>query len=206
MPDQHRELFGKLPFLIVGSLDAQRRPWASILVGRPGFVSSPDPRTLRIDARAGYGDPLGANIARRRAASACSASSSRTRRRNRMNGTIVARDGRRLHVHVGQSFGNCPQYIQARIAGVRGRPGDRRGAAPRCAPKARCSRAAARALVRGADTFFIATAAPAAASGSAATSVDVSHRGGRPGFVRVTEEDGRDRPDLAGLPSATSTS
>ena len=63
MPDQHRELFAKLPFLLVGSLDAQRRPWASILVGRPGFVTSPDPRTLRIDARAGYGDPLATNIA-----------------------------------------------------------------------------------------------------------------------------------------------
>ncbi|MBC7172908.1 MAG: flavin-nucleotide-binding protein, partial [Polyangiaceae bacterium] len=35
MPDQHRELFVKLPFLLVGALDGAGRPWASMLVGRP---------------------------------------------------------------------------------------------------------------------------------------------------------------------------
>ena len=39
MPDQHRELFEKLPMLVVGSLDAAGRPWASLLVGR-GRASS----------------------------------------------------------------------------------------------------------------------------------------------------------------------
>jgi hypothetical protein len=50
--------------------------------------------------------------------------------------------------------------------------------------------AEAAALIRRADTFFIASAAPAALDGSgrAAHGVDVSHRGGRPGFVHVTEE------------------
>ena len=113
MPDQHRELFGKLPFLIVGSLDAQRRPWASILVGRPGFVTSPDPRTLRINALAGYGDPLGANIAVGARVGLLGIELA-TRRRNRMNGTIVEQDAGGFVVRVGQSFGNCPQYIQAR--------------------------------------------------------------------------------------------
>ena len=41
MPDQHRAFFAMLPFLIVGSLDAQGRPWASVLTGAPGFVESP---------------------------------------------------------------------------------------------------------------------------------------------------------------------
>jgi hypothetical protein len=31
MPDQHRGFFAQLPFLIAGSLDAERRPWASVL-------------------------------------------------------------------------------------------------------------------------------------------------------------------------------
>ncbi|WP_395678643.1 pyridoxamine 5'-phosphate oxidase family protein, partial [Inquilinus sp.] len=43
MPDQHRDFFAMLPFLVVGSLDRQGRPWASILSGRPGFLQSPDP-------------------------------------------------------------------------------------------------------------------------------------------------------------------
>ena len=33
MPDQHRAFFEQLPFLVIGSLDAERRPWASILAG-----------------------------------------------------------------------------------------------------------------------------------------------------------------------------
>src|SRR5438093_3713833 len=63
MPDQHRAFFMQLPFLLVGSLDAQDRPWASVLVGRPGFVDSPDPQTLAITAPPASGDPLAAALA-----------------------------------------------------------------------------------------------------------------------------------------------
>ena len=42
---QHRELFAKLPFVLVGALDGQGRPWAELLAGPPGFVSTPDART-----------------------------------------------------------------------------------------------------------------------------------------------------------------
>ena len=35
MPDQHREFFTQLPFLVVGSLDAELQPWASVLAA-PG--------------------------------------------------------------------------------------------------------------------------------------------------------------------------
>jgi len=41
MPDQHRELFAKLPMIVVGSLDGRQRPWASVLFGRPGFIRCP---------------------------------------------------------------------------------------------------------------------------------------------------------------------
>ena len=50
MPDQHRAFFAMLPFVFVGSLDAERRPWASIVAGEPGFLSSPDANTLRLQA------------------------------------------------------------------------------------------------------------------------------------------------------------
>src|SRR5215471_18664194 len=62
MPDQHRELLAELPFVVVGALDGQRRPWASMLCGKPGFMSSPDPRTLRIAAHPERGDPIGAGL------------------------------------------------------------------------------------------------------------------------------------------------
>ncbi|WP_437687212.1 pyridoxamine 5'-phosphate oxidase family protein [Sorangium sp. So ce176] len=199
MPDQHRELFAKLPFLLVGGLDAQRRPWATILAGQPGFIASPDPRTLAVSARPGPGDPLGAHLVAG-APVGLLGIQLETRRRNRMNGTIVEAGDGGLVVEVGQSFGNCAQYIQAREpvfarapeAAVTPRPAQAEGPA--------LSDGAA-ALIRRADTFFIATAAPAARGGDAIEGADVSHRGGRPGFVRVAEEDGHTvltSPDFTG--------
>ena len=58
MPDQHREFFAEQPFMVFGGVDADGQPWATLRAGAPGFVSSPDPRTLRIEGGALPGDPL----------------------------------------------------------------------------------------------------------------------------------------------------
>jgi uncharacterized protein len=181
MPDQHRELFATLPYLVVGTLDARGQPWASMLVGPPGFVASPDEHTLAIRAAPLPEDPAAANIAAG-APIGVLGIELHTRRRNRANGTVVAVDGDTLHVLVEQSFGNCPQYIQARapvdvVAPTA--PRGHRSEGPHLSP-------GAAAIVRAADTFFIATAAGATA-GDPRRGVDVSHRGGRPGFVRVSD-------------------
>lgn len=57
MPDQHREFFAQLPFLVVGSLDADLQPWASVLAAPAGFAHSPDATHLRVDALPATGDP-----------------------------------------------------------------------------------------------------------------------------------------------------
>jgi predicted pyridoxine 5'-phosphate oxidase superfamily flavin-nucleotide-binding protein len=190
MPDQHRELFAELPMILVGSLDAEHRPWASVLAGRPGFLSSPDPVTLAIHATPPADDPLAANL-RVGAPVGLLGIQLETRRRNRMNGTVAAVDsGGAITVHVDQSFGNCPKYIQARAPFFAADPAT---AAPRGVHReGRALSPRAAAMVTAADTFFIATAAPGAGRPGAPVSegVDVSHRGGRPGFVRVSDEDG----------------
>jgi predicted pyridoxine 5'-phosphate oxidase superfamily flavin-nucleotide-binding protein len=188
MPEQHRELFQQLPMLIVGSLDERDRPWASLLVGRPGFIHAPDPRSLRIAAQPLPGDPLAASL-QVGAPLGLLGIELETRRRNRMNGRVVDADADGFTVRVQQSFGNCPKYIQARAPRWLAEP--ETFVAPR--PLRRETGALsdeARAIIRRADTFFIATATPHAAGleSSAAHGVDVSHRGGRPGFVRVSEE------------------
>ena len=192
MPDQHRELFGKLPFLVVGSLDAEGGPWASILFGRPGFVATPDARTMAIAALPVPGDPLAANLAVG-APVGLLGIELETRRRNRMNGRVIALGDGGFAVRVEQSFGNCPKYIQLRAHRFVDEPG-----APDAPLLVRPERAIlsaqANALVRRADTFFIASAA----SGEG---VDVSHRGGKPSFVRVEARDGRTvltAPDFSG--------
>jgi uncharacterized protein len=199
MPDQHRALFAELPIVVVGALDARRHPWASVLVGTPGFMSSPDAQTLRIAAPPARGDPVAAGLVVGNPVGLLGIQLE-TRRRNRMNGTVVESDAEGFVVRVDQSFGNCPQYIQARAPVFAAEPSAVVAPRPVRAEGAVLSAGAA-ALAHRADTFFIATASPAAGGGDPAEGVDVSHRGGKPGFVRVGEDAGRTvltSPDFRG--------
>lgn len=186
MPEQHRTFYAQLPALIVGAVDEAGAPWATVLEGAPGFVHSPDPRTLRVDALPGAEDPVHAALVAG-AALGCLGIELPTRRRNRANGTVVARDGGGFTLAVEQAFGNCPQYIQTRTPSL---------TAERAAP-AECGRSldgAGRQAIRAADTFFVASYVEGEGSRRA---VDVSHRGGRSSFVRV-DGDVLTIPDFAG--------
>ncbi len=178
MPDQHREFFEQLPTLLVASVDDRQRPWASMLAGLPGFIGTPDAKHLRIDALPEPGDPLLAQL-RPGGALGLLGIEPQTRRRNRVNGTLLAVDAHGFTLRVDQSFGNCPQYIQARSP-----QWVEAAKVPRAAQHEGPSlSAAAVALVANADTLFIASTAPGHGA-------DVSHRGGKPGFVRVAQEGG----------------
>lgn len=187
MPDQHRIFFGQLPWLFAGVLDRDGWPLATTLAGPPGFVTSPDPASLSIAALPRADDPAfegfqpGAEVG-------LLGLEFETRRRNRANGRIeaVRHDG--FSVAVAQSFGNCAKYIQAR-----GRRADGRER-PEAPTELAGLDQAARTLIAGADTLFIASSAQ---PGTAAGGSDISHRGGRPGFVRV-DGDTLTIPDFAG--------
>ena len=188
MPDQHRTFFAALPMIFAGHVDQGGRPWASVLSGAPGFVASPDPKTLRIAARPLAGDPLGDGPGIG-AAMGFVGMELATRRRNRVNGVVTASDGDGFLVAVSQSFGNCPQYINARAATFSPRNG-----APSPTVATWLS-PADRALIAQSDAFWVASHAPGdpAATGG----VDISHRGGRPGFVKI-EANRLTIPDFAG--------
>lgn len=191
MPDQHRELFEKLPTLLLGAVDAQGQPWATMLAGAPGFIRTPDARTLHAAALPAKDDPV-ATLLAEGAPVGLLGLEPHTRRRNRMNGRITAIDPTGFAATVQQSFGNCPKYIQAREPQwVARTPG------PAQAIGARLP-AAARALVESTDTLFIASASAARIGGGRADGVDVSHRGGLPGFVNLS--DGADGSTLLVIP------
>lgn len=188
MADEHRAFFASLPLVFVGSLDDEGRPWASVLCGEPGFMSSPHATLLRVAAMPAPGDPLARNL-RAGAPVGLLGLEFQTRRRNRLNGVIARIDQAGFEIRVQQSFGNCPKYIQARSPVL-----SRRSLPGRVHAEPALLSARAAALVSGADTFFIA-------SGASAQGVDVSHRGGKPGFVHVTARDGRTvltAPDFRG--------
>jgi predicted pyridoxine 5'-phosphate oxidase superfamily flavin-nucleotide-binding protein len=193
MPQQHRDFFPLLPFVVVAAVDAQGQPWASLVTGAPGFAHSPHERLLRIDAMPAAGDPLHGLLATG-APVGLLGIQAHTRRRNRLNGRAARLDARGFDLEVGQSFGNCPKYIQAREAVFDPH-------APPPGPLEQGTRldAAAAATIRAADTFFIATAHPRAAAGAPpAFGVDASHRGGPPGFVHVDGEVLLTVPDYVG--------
>lgn len=172
LPEQHRAFFSLLPYLFTATPDAAGWPMASVLTGAPGFVVSPDPATLAIDALPRDGDPAGSGFAAGAGIGLLGIDLA-TRRRNRANGWIVARD-RGLTVRIAQSFGNCPQYIQTRGVAL---------AAKEAGPVETLSGLdeAARDLIESADTFFVASRSRAELGD--AGGFDMSHRGGRPGFV-----------------------
>jgi len=172
MPDQHRRFFEALPYLFLGVSDSDGWPLATMLAGAPGFLTAPDPWTLAIDGRPADDDPAAGAIAVDAEIGLLGIELA-TRRRNRANGRVAAPHAGGFTVAVEESFGNCPQYIQVRTV---------RRTGPRV-PQLRETLAdldqPAQALITRADTFFVASRARAGGA-------DVSHRGGRPGFVGLS--------------------
>jgi uncharacterized protein len=193
LTDQHRDFFPLLPYAFVASLDAERRPWASMLMAEPGFLQAPDAHTLTIKARPLPGDPLHETL-KAGAAVALIGVQLHTRRRNRAIGTVrdVGPDG--FSIAVQTTLGLCPQYIQGREpAFVR----DPRLAVERPVHRAVVLDATARRIIEKADTYFVASVGPRDGD-TIEGGADISHRGGRPGFVRVDDEATLTAPDFVG--------
>lgn len=178
MPDQHRTFFEGLSYLFLATRDANGWPIATMLAGQAGFLRSPSPVALRITAALDYRDPAASTLAAGREVGLLGLDLA-TRRRNRANGFIAERDGDVLTVEVLQSFGNCAKYIQRRALEV---------ASTDCGlveSLVRLDREATD-LIAGADTFFVASRSRSDVG--AAGGLDVSHRGGRPGFIEVASD------------------
>jgi hypothetical protein len=97
----------------------------------------------------------------------------RTRQRVRANGRgLLTAEG--VWLETDQVYGNCPKYIQKRRM-------LEDGTTARLAVRSFSLGARDREWIAAADTFFIASFHPRGGA-------DASHRGGRPGFVRVLDE------------------
>ena len=183
MPEQHRLFYAQLPFLFLGAVDESGAPWATVIEGQPGFVASPDPKTLRIATRPSSADPVSPSFAAG-ASVGMLGIELHTRRRNRVNGTVTELDHEGFTVTVEHSFGNCPQYIQTREL-----------SSPLPSPPkldTRMERSAtlddaAQGMIAAADTFFVASYVDVDGN-PAQRGVDLSHRGGKPGFVRIDDQ------------------
>lgn len=162
IPGVAAEFLERQPLLFLGHRDAAGRVRASLIAGRPGFVRVVDPQTIDID---GPGFPPGdAGIL---------ALDFDARERMRLNGRMEPRPGG-VKLRATEVYSNCPKFIQRRSieAERAGQPGPGQASSSLTASQ--------HALIRAADTFFIATVPPGLPA-------DVSHRGGNPGFVRAVD-------------------
>jgi len=177
MPAQHRAFFPLLRFVCVAVPDAAGWPLATLVEGAPGFAYSPDPARLVVGAMPPPGDPVRAHL-RAGAPAGLLGIDLGTRRRNRLNGVIaqVGEDG--FAVDVVQSFGNCPRYIRVREL----MPVIRQAGPVTVFDDVLPARA--RELLASSSTLFVASTSGADAQGAAA-GLDISHRGGPPGFARL---------------------
>jgi predicted pyridoxine 5'-phosphate oxidase superfamily flavin-nucleotide-binding protein len=173
IPPVAQEFLRSQPMVIVGTVDGDRRVWASLLTGEPGFMQAVDEQTLRIDSRIVPGDPLHANLKKGAPVGLLAIEPAR-RRRMRLNGEVQMLKEGALYVRARQVYANCPKYIQAR-----------EWQADAITPlqatevwRGTQLTAEQQDRIKSADTFFIASAHQQAGA-------DASHRGGPPGFVRV---------------------
>ena len=198
MPEQHRDFFIGLKYIFLGTIDNLGRPHASIITGKTGFISTPDPKRLVIKTGARQAKPaltdlkIGQNIA-------ILGLDLSNRRRNRMHGIIETLDPESLTIHVKQSYGNCPKYISLREIIEDVPPSfDRQRPAETISHKALTPRAID--LIQNADTFFIASYLQNTSDVTSAAyqGADISHRGGHIGFVSVDSDTQITIPDYSG--------
>jgi len=181
MPDQHREFFEQLPYMIIGSVDADGWPWASIVFGQPGFVQTPNDKTMSLAANPLAGDPLSDNFEVGAPLSFLGIEMA-TRRRNRVNGILTDIWPIGFTAKVVHSFGNCPKYIDMRdVEFVRDpRELHNEGGVERFTQIDE----GLQNFIRKATLCFVASYNNLDDE-SDTGGVDVNHRGGPEGFIRV---------------------
>ncbi|UWU29568.1 pyridoxamine 5'-phosphate oxidase family protein [Rhizobium sp. WSM1274] len=191
MPEQHRAFFPMLPFVVLGAVDSMGDVWATVRAERPGFMASPEPEILEVRLPRDAADPADAGMEDGDAIGMLGIQLE-TRRRNRLNGVIRRADAGAFQVRVGQSFGNCPQYIQLRSSAFARDPD-----IPTTMLSIHSGQldGRARRVIAGADTFFVASYVD---RDNGERQVDVSHRGGNAGFVRIGADGVLTIPDFPG--------
>src|SRR5258706_10092754 len=159
---------------VIAGLDFQTGIWALLLHGDAGFLNVADAHTLNVRARLLPGDPLDQCFRQEQEIGMLVLDPS-TRRRMRINGTAQWEDDQTLRVATREVYNNCPKYIQRRQPVADDHT-------PATSPTVLSMISKAHQdWIEHADTFFIASV-------HAEAGLDCSHRGGYPGFIRMTAE------------------
>ncbi|HDR6286836.1 TPA: pyridoxamine 5'-phosphate oxidase family protein [Bacillus cereus] len=172
---------------VMSSMDQRGRVWSSFLAGNPGIIQAIEADIVKINTKINEGDPLFLNILQHKEVGILVIDFA-SRIRIRINGkvSIVYPDGN-FEIKIEQVFGNCPKYIQARRFEYK--------AVEEIVNKKlhplNTLNKKQQNWISESDTFIIASA-------SFEGKMDISHRGGMPGFVHVINEKSIIFPDYSG--------
>jgi ferredoxin-NADP reductase/predicted pyridoxine 5'-phosphate oxidase superfamily flavin-nucleotide-binding protein len=207
MPDQHSEFFTHLGYFGISTVDADGRPWATIIVGSPTtLIYAVSEMQLNVSAVLPEGDPFVSSlvstehVARRYFAGLGVDFSNR--RRNKVSGFIAAsklvNNTLNMSLITNESLGNCPKYITIRKLEHFKRH-SQIGADHRNADNVPLNQEC-KDIIYQASTIFLATRHTSKVSDNT-SDLGLNQRGGPPGFVRTYEENGNTYviiPDFSG--------
>ncbi|CAF2139880.1 unnamed protein product [Rotaria magnacalcarata] len=207
MPSQHSEFFTHLSYFAVSTIDADGRPWATIIVGSPTtLIFAVSEMQLDISAVLPEGDPFLSSVVSTMNASpryfAGVGVDFSNRRRNKVAGFIatsdVADNTLNMSLITNENLVGCSKYITTRKLEYHkrhpqmeadGRNADNISLNQECLD-----------IINQASTIFLATRHTSNVSDNT-SDLGLNHRGGRPGFVRAYEENGNTYiviPDYSG--------
>lgn len=177
MPEQHRDYFTNLSMIFIGYTDRYSQSRASVLFGEPGFIHSPSDTSLVINTQNTMGDFIHQQLKVGDKIGLVGVEFD-TKRRNRLNAIVADISQKNITINVLQSFGNCPKYIQDKTFKTNVAYG------AFSTTTRSVLDATDKQLIAQADTFFIASSFD---DGEVQRNrgVDMSHRGGEAGFVKM---------------------
>lgn len=190
IPDGATRFIAQQPMVVIGSIDPGGDVRASVVFGMPGFLQVRDNRTLVMGRSQYYlaEDDLLWDRLEVNPQAGLLVIELGSRRRLRINGRFRRSLDGDFFIDVERVYPNCPKYIQRRHWKIPAVDVSRTVAPGRHGAQLNDFQ---QSWIRRADTFFVASAHPA-------HGVDVSHRGGRPGFIQVSGPRKLRIPDFSG--------
>lgn len=172
--------------LWLGVNDQENQPWAFPLFGSPGFINPTNGELLKIDLRKSITLPKQWHEHLNKSKTIGSlAIELPSRRRLRINGTIQKIDRQQLHIKVEQAYPNCPKYIRKREMFGKIDFSNYRFVAGGSDLDTRLHN-----IIHRADTAFVVSIG--------ANRADLSHRGGKVGFMKISDKNKIFIPDYKG--------
>jgi uncharacterized protein len=190
MPDQHREFYQDLAVVFLGYTDDKGRAWSTLLSGNKGFIQSPDATTLEISYHRAPDELWLKNLHLGQDVGLLGLEFI-SRRRNRLSVKVAKLFDGGFTLATKQSFGNCPRYISPKSIEVL------KFQEEISSSQFSTLGSEHRQIIMESDTFFVSSYI-SSKDGVANEGVDISHRGGSPGFVKVVNEKRLLIPDYSG--------